>query len=226
MRNLILVLLVCVGLTADAGQRWQRTANGFVMGGRQYVLGVDDYCCGKASCRMQQELWAAFRRAQSASSQHQAQKILQGVQRSFAPSPKSMLDALWKVIRPKANQVVMDPGCGDARVLIEASRRFGAYGMGLELTPKPASLAKSNIPNAGYSKRISITQGDCRKYKFSKADYVFLYLYDDLVRELVPKLKRQLKQGAVVVSYQHVLPLPGSSKVTVNDHTFCVWQQY
>ncbi|WP_167546723.1 SAM-dependent methyltransferase [Stieleria maiorica] len=195
------------------------------MSGRKYTLGVDDYCCGRASCRMQRELWAAFEKARtSPPTILDAMDPLQKVRHSFAPSPTTAVDALWQIIRPQSGQIILDPGCGDARILVDAARRFGAYGMGIEINPQTAALARSAVQSAGVRSLVSITEGDSRRYRFYKADYVVMYLYDDLIRELLPKLK-SLRRGTVVVSYLHPLPaeLPGQQRITVGEHVFFVW---
>jgi SAM-dependent methyltransferase len=218
--SLSLVLLCC--LVADAGQRWYRTADGFVMGGRKYVLGVDDYCCGKSSCSMQRDLWAAFAAAQRATSEQQAVAALQTAKTSFAPTPNDAVNALWKVIQPSAGQMVIDPGCGDARILIDAAKRFGAKGVGIEINPDTATKAINAVSTAGLDSHISIARGDCRSSTFANADYVVVYLYDDLIKELVPKFQR-MKFGAIVVSYEHRLPMAGTITVRVGQHRFYVW---
>ncbi|WP_372899171.1 cyclopropane-fatty-acyl-phospholipid synthase family protein [Stieleria sp.] len=219
-----LIVLAFSAIPADAGRPWYRTSDGFVMSGRKYTLGVDDYCCGRASCKMQQELWQAFRSAQSAPTQQQAAAAITTVRHSFAPSPTTAVDALWQIIRPQPGQIILDPGCGDARILVGAARRFGAYGMGIEINPQAAALARSAVQSAGVTSLVSITEGDSRRYRFAKADYVVMYLYDDLIRELLPKLK-SLRRGTVVVSYLHPMPaeLHGQQRITVGEHVFFVW---
>lgn len=231
------------------------------MGGRQYVKGVDSYCCGRASCAMQRELWAAMNspvsyfpssvqniqirpvRTQASPAVFQESSpsvavsadvtrpptilasslsVPSEVMTAFVPMSHEAVSEMLKIAKPGKNSIVVDPGCGDARILIEAAIKYDARGIGVEINSKTCVEAINNIDDAGLSDRISVTRGDCRSFSFANADVVALYLYVPLIEEISGKLQ-QIKPGGRVISYMHPLPFGTQEKFVVGDHVFYMW---
>lgn len=100
------------------------------------------------------------------------------------------------------DDVVYDLGCGDARILILARQRHKFLdAVGIEINPKTAAIAKRKVRDAGVD--VTVLVGDARKANLSSATVVFMYLYDDLMKELLPRLP----SGCRVISFSH--PVPG-----------------
>ena len=137
----------------------------------------------------------------------------------FIPVPKEVLPNILKALDLKDESVMYDLGCGDARVLIEATKaskssqtsessksRF----VGIERVWLPLVLAKlrvwrnnMNQPRKIASRsrgKIKIYNRDFFETDLSNATHVFLYLLPKIMDKLLPKLERELKPGARVVS--------------------------
>ena len=119
----------------------------------------------------------------------------------FVPSPESIVQRMLEAARVKPNEVVYDLGCGDGRVLVLAAQKFGARGVGVELSPKQVQMATDNIRKQGLEGRITVIQGDLMDTDLREADVVTLYLLTSSNELLRPKLEKQLKAGARVVSH-------------------------
>lgn len=61
---------------------------------------------------------------------------------------------------------VVDPGCGSARFLIAAAKRFGQAALvAAEMDPVAALMARANIAVAGFADRAEVLVGDYRELK-------------------------------------------------------------
>jgi hypothetical protein len=103
----------------------------------------------------------------------------------------------------KAGQLFVDMGCGDGRVLRKVRQRYGVRAVGYELNL--LAYITSRILCAGL-KHIEIKWRNFWKADLSDADVVFCYLFPDVMEDVAVKLKKDLKQGAVVVSCNFDLP--------------------
>lgn len=103
----------------------------------------------------------------------------------------------------RATDAVYDLGCGDGRVVIEASRRSGARGVGVDLDPKLTRVAAQNAARAGVGARVAFRTEDLFATDVRDADAVLLFLWPEINLRLLPKLLRELRPGARIVSNMH-----------------------
>jgi SAM-dependent methyltransferase len=103
----------------------------------------------------------------------------------------------------KAEQTLVDLGCGDGRVLREAQKRYGVRTIGYEINP--LAYLKARLFSFGPNK-IKIRCENFWEADLSGADVVFCYLYPDVMKKLAAKLTAGLRPGAVVVSSNFSLP--------------------
>ena len=114
------------------------------------------------------------------------------------------------VMSVSSTDVLMDVGCGDGRLLLEAARqRRIAEGVGVEVNPVLAALAQRNVDaftaaHPHLPSRLSIVQCDARRLpSLGSASVLSLYLSQRGNRQLRPLLARHLlhQQGSRVVSF-------------------------
>jgi SAM-dependent methyltransferase len=120
----------------------------------------------------------------------------------FVPTPNDVADAMLKLARVTADDVVFDLGSGDGAILIRAAEKFGARGVGIEIDPKLVQDAANRARKRGVADKVRFVQGDLFKADLSEATVVTLYLSGSINRRLAPKLMRELKPGARVVSHR------------------------
>ena len=68
----------------------------------------------------------------------------------FPPTPQPVVDAMLELARVGPNDVVYDLGSGDGRIVIEAARKYGAHGVGIELDPQ---ACRTGHPKRGGGRR-------------------------------------------------------------------------
>ena len=101
--------------------------------------------------------------------------------------------------------VVYDLGSGDGRIVIAAARDFGARAVGVELDAKLVQDSRDAAVKAGVADRVTFVWKDIFDVDLSPATVVTIYLFPEVNARLVPKLKRELRAGARVVSSQFPL---------------------
>jgi len=119
----------------------------------------------------------------------------------YVPTPQAVVDAMLQLAEVKANDVVYDLGSGDGRIVISAAKQYGARGVGIEIDPALVKRATENAAAAGVSDRVRFVSQNLFTTDLSEASVVTLYLLQSINERLRPKLVRELKPGARVVSH-------------------------
>lgn len=132
----------------------------------------------------------------------------------FYPSPLDVVRLMLNVAEPKEGQVLIDLGCGDGRVLVEAASNYGCSVVGVESNPGLASYAYNRLLERGI-KNFKIVRGDLFKFDFSSADIITLYLTHDALKILKPRLESYVKPGTKLVA--HDFPIPGWQPLAVES---------
>ncbi len=106
----------------------------------------------------------------------------------------------------KGRRTVYDLGCGDARILIAAKKMHPSIrAVGCEIVPTIWLLAvlRRFLSRTDVTLHLrSVFREDLRD-----ADVLFLYIMPFLIAKLMPKFRRELKDGTIIVCRS--FPLPG-----------------
>lgn len=123
------------------------------------------------------------------------------VRAPYLTTPPAVVEEMLKVSKVTKEDVVYDLGCGDGRIVIAAAKRYGARGVCVEIDPARIKEARENAEKAGVADRVEFVQQDLFETDLSRATVVTLFLMKSLNLRLRPKLLRELKPGARVVSH-------------------------
>jgi tRNA A58 N-methylase Trm61 len=104
-------------------------------------------------------------------------------------------------LRP--GETFYDLGSGDGRTVVMAAQEFGARSVGVELREDLAKKALATVHDLGIQDRVTIVQEDIFKIDLNAANVVFLYLTTSANDKVKPKLEKELKTGARVVSHDY-----------------------
>ena len=121
----------------------------------------------------------------------------------FVPSPSIVVEYMLKLADLKMGEVLFDMGSGDGRTVIMAAKTFGARGVGIELREDLAKKALGSIHENGLDDSVTIVNDDMFNVNLTSADVVYLYLTTSANEKIKPKLERDLKRGARVVSHDY-----------------------
>ena len=119
----------------------------------------------------------------------------------YIPSTKVAVDELLRIAGVGADDLVVDMGSGDGRIVIAAARDYGARGVGIEIDPGLVAESTENARLAGVADRVVFRHGDVLKADIGAATVVTLYLLPGLVEKLKPRLLAQLQPGTRIVAH-------------------------
>ena len=116
----------------------------------------------------------------------------------WVPTPDALTETMLDMADLGPDDVLMDLGSGDGRLVIEAARR-GARAIGVEYDAQLVALSRERAADAGMSGRASFRQADLFEVDLSEATVVTLFLLPDLNLRLRPTLL-DLAPGTRIVS--------------------------
>jgi hypothetical protein len=118
----------------------------------------------------------------------------------YEGTPHSVVPVMIELAAVGEGDVVHEPGCGDARILIAAIQAGARKGVGVDIDPTLAEISYARVNAAGLDDRIEVYWGNALDVDMSEATVVFLFMGDGFNQVIRPMLWKQLPVGARVVS--------------------------
>ncbi|MCL7401363.1 MAG: SAM-dependent methyltransferase [Thaumarchaeota archaeon] len=122
----------------------------------------------------------------------------------FVPSPRDVVEKMLSIADPKPDELLVDLGSGDGRIILSAAKDYRCWALGIEKNENLVELTRKKIASMGLDK-ATVLRGDLYSYDFSEADVLTLYLLPEVLEILVPKFKK-MKKGARIVSHDYMIP--------------------
>lgn len=144
----------------------------------------------------------------------------------FLGTPRSVIPALLRMASVSQDDTLLDLGCGDASMLIDAVKQSGCRAIGVESDEKLVVLGRQAIQQCGLESRIEIRHTDINSASLDQATVVFLFLPVASLRKLIPELQEKLKPGSRIVAHEQrnprKVPPPDRSELVVTDDAMTV----
>jgi SAM-dependent methyltransferase len=118
----------------------------------------------------------------------------------FVPSPMHVVNKMLEVAEIKKGDILYDMGSGDGRVVIEAAKKYGIRGVGVDLNPELVAKARENAEKEGVNHLVEFRAQDGLTVDISEATVVTLYMFKWFNNALRPKLQK-LKPGSRVIAH-------------------------
>lgn len=115
----------------------------------------------------------------------------------WVPTSEALVEKMLDMANVTADDVVMDLGSGDGRMVIAAAKR-GARAIGVEFNPEMVKLSRQRAIEAGVADRATFVEGDMFAADISKATVLALFLLPENLERLEPKF-RALQPGTRIV---------------------------
>jgi cyclopropane fatty-acyl-phospholipid synthase-like methyltransferase len=144
-----------------------------------------------------------------------------------------MVNKMIEVAQIKKGDILYDMGSGDGRIVIEAAKKYGIRGVGIDLNPELVAQARQNAVNEGVSHLVEFRAQDGLTVDISEATVVTLYMFKWFNNALRPKLQK-LKPGSRVVAHdfdidgwstrvEHIGPPTDGTSDYADSRTLYIW---
>jgi len=119
----------------------------------------------------------------------------------FITTPPEVVERMLELAGTRADDLVVDLGSGDGRIVIAAARTYGARGLGIELDAGLVTKSRENARAARVEERARFVQGDVLVADISQASVVTVYLLPGLMGKLQSRFIEELAPGTRIVSH-------------------------
>lgn len=116
--------------------------------------------------------------------------------------------AMCRLAKVSKNDVIYDLGSGDGTALMVAAKEFGARGVGIEIDPLRVFISTLLLDRNRVKDRVVIKRKNFFNEDLSKATVVFAYLVPKTLARLKPKLLKELRPGARIITFKYEIDLP------------------
>ena len=151
----------------------------------------------------------------------------------FVPTTMPVVERMLELAEVKKGDLIYDLGSGDGRILIEAAKKYGTRGVGVDLDPQRVAEAKEKAKQEGVSHLVEFRAEDGTQTDISNATVVTLYMFKWFNNAIRPKLQK-LKPGSRIVAHDYdidgweptriVTLEPAKDPGIERHHTLYVWK--
>lgn len=123
----------------------------------------------------------------------------------FITTPPEVVERMLEMAGTRPEDLVIDLGSGDGRIVIAAAQKFGARGLGIELDARLVEKSREAARAAKVLDKVSFAQGDVLVADISRATVVTVYLLPALMAQLQSRFIRELAPGTRIVSHEFTM---------------------
>ena len=120
----------------------------------------------------------------------------------YQPVPMRAVMRMLELSQPRG-KVVYDLGSGFGRVLFGAAARNPARCVGVEVDPLKCWWTRREARRRELASSVMVVRANLLNVDLSEADVALAFLSPRLMRKLKRKVLAEMKDGSVVVSYDH-----------------------
>lgn len=123
----------------------------------------------------------------------------------YVPTDQKVVDEMLRLVNVKKGDVLYDLGCGDGRIVVTAAKRYGATGFGVDIDPQRIRESRANAREAGVTDKVKFEVRDLFTMDVRPATVLTMYLLPSVNLKLRPKLFKELRPGARLVSHDFTM---------------------
>jgi SAM-dependent methyltransferase len=122
----------------------------------------------------------------------------------YVGTPYDIVSRMLQMGQVKKDDLVVDLGCGDARMLVLAAQKYGSRGIGYDIDPVMVQASNENIKRNNVGDLVTVIQADIFKVDISDVDVLPIYLLPEMNLRLLPQFET-LKPGSRLVMHNYDL---------------------
>jgi ribosomal protein L11 methylase PrmA len=135
----------------------------------------------------------------------------------YQPTPRRSVERMLKFAELGERDTLYDLGAGTGAIVFRAARLYRARVVAVEVEPIRVLILRLRRALGPLPDRITIRWGDFFRLDYREATVVSAFLWGGAMERLKPKLERELRPGARLVS--HVHPVVGWSPDAYDPET-------
>jgi SAM-dependent methyltransferase len=123
----------------------------------------------------------------------------------YFPTSRKEIDTVGRLLELHEGSRFYDLGSGYGRMIIAASKRFGAQSVGVEIDPVKCWWTRRAIHRKDLEKKARVVCGNFLDVDLADADAIFVFLSSEtkIMQKLYSKMKKECRPGIRVVSFEH-----------------------
>ena len=123
---------------------------------------------------------------------------------SLAPpcqADTDVVNAILELASPylSKDSFFFDLGCGDGRICIAATEKYGCRSLGVEIEENEILKFEKAVAEREMGSLVSIVHGDLREIDLAPATVISIYLLPEAVAELTPAFTRAIENGTILI---------------------------
>ena len=119
----------------------------------------------------------------------------------YLQTEEHIVEEMLRLLEIRNGDILYDLGCGDGRIVIQAAKKPGVRGVGVDIDPRRIAESTANASAANVADRTTFLQQNLFESDIRRASAVTLFLLDEINLRLRPKLFRELRPGTRIVSH-------------------------
>jgi len=119
----------------------------------------------------------------------------------YVPTPVQVVKEMFRLAELKEGDVLLDLGCGDGRIPINAAVQYGIKAYGVDLNPERIRESVRNAHIAGVDHLVEFCEQDIFETDLTDATVITMYLLPSVNLRLRPKILTSVKPGTRIVSH-------------------------
>jgi len=117
-------------------------------------------------------------------------------------TPHQLIPQLLEFAGLRPEDVLLDLGCGDGRVVVEAARRYGCKAVGYELDGNLCEIAMDLAARSKVEDLVQFHNVDAKSAPVEASTVVFLFLPPPMVCRTLPGLIDRLPSGSRIIAHE------------------------
>jgi cyclopropane fatty-acyl-phospholipid synthase-like methyltransferase len=138
----------------------------------------------------------------------------------WVPTSMNAVHGMLELANVHKDDIVIDLGSGDGRIIISAAKDYKAKAIGIEADPLRLLWSRWNIQRHGLSAQVKVLWGNFFDTQLGDATVVTIYQSPGINDKLKPKLKRELRPGTRVVTHDFIFDRWKLSKVDAESNNY------
>lgn len=132
----------------------------------------------------------------------------------YVPTSNKQLKRIFEHTALKKGGEFVELGSGDGRIIRYAVKNFEVTGVGIEINPLLVAWSRYLSGKEGISDKVSFRRMNIFNYSLVNVDYMYIFLMPELIKALLPKFKKELQKGVLIIS--HGFKIPGYEKKLIH----------